>query len=320
VAALARVGLDTDEVLRPFGLTTARLAELEDPVPLSFLHDVWQSAAEVSGEPGLGVRIASSVRPETYELFGSIVSNSATVGDALLRATRLTRLVTSALELTLLVEEDRTTLTLKALYPELLHRESTEFVLAAICVIGRRITGQALVPDEVRFSHPPPSSLRHHAKIFGAAASFGRPESALIFDNAILCAPVLGSDAAVCAALEREAKDVLDRLPQRSALVARVQELISAELRGGNPNIEHIAEKLGTHQRTLTRKLKSLGTSHQQLLDQLRHQLAERYLRQPSLTLSEIAFLLGYSDPSAFNKAFKRWTGSPPRQYRAKID
>ena len=103
-------------------------------------------------------------------------------------------------------------------------------------------------------------------------------------------------------------------------LSRRVQETISEELRGGDPRAEHIADKLGLHPKTLSRRLRAEGTSHQQLLDQLRYRLAERYLRDPNLGIGEIAFLLGYADNSSFNKAFKRWTGSAPQRYRQRAN
>jgi AraC-like DNA-binding protein len=131
--------------------------------------------------------------------------------------------------------------------------------------------------------------------------------------------PVVGGDRKLCAILEKQALELLDDLPRVGELSRRVQEAISAELRGGNPSAENVAEKLGVHPRTLSRRLQAEGTSHQQLLDQLRFELAERYLRERGLSIGEVAYLLGYADTSSFNKAFKRWTGSAPKRYRQQV-
>jgi AraC-like DNA-binding protein len=249
-------------------------------------------------------------------VFGYVLISSATLGDALLRATRFARLVTNSIELSFYVEGERATLTLKALYPDLLHRESAEFIMGAIGNIARRITGQRLAPLEVRFAHDPPPDTSYHERLFEAPVHFNRPHNGYIFDSALLHMPVVGGDTQLCAMLEVEARQLLAKLPRTGDFSRRVQELISAELRGGNPSAENVAEKLGMHPKTLSRRLKTEGTSHQQLLDQLRYRLAERYLREPGLSIGEVAFLLGYSDTSSFNKAFKRWTGSAPQHYR----
>jgi AraC-like DNA-binding protein len=314
------LGVDTDAALEPFSLTSADIVDLDEAVPLSFLHDLWQSAIDTSGECGLGVRLSESVRPEIYELFGYVLTSSATLGDALLRATRFTRLVSSAVELAFSVDGDVATLTLKPLIPELIHRESTEFMIGAIANIARVITGERLVAHEVRFAHPAPADTSHHRRILVAPLRFDHPQTGYVFDAALLHTPVIGGDSKLCAILEKQARQLLEDLPRVSDLSRRVQEAISAELRGGNPSAENVAEKLGVHPRTLSRRLQAEGTSHQQLLDQLRFELAERYLREPGLSIGEVAYLLGYADTSSFNKAFKRWTGSAPKRYRQQVD
>lgn len=318
-AGLTELGVDIDRVLRPFGLSGADMASFDEPVRLSTLYDLWQSAVEVTGESGLGVRLASRARPETYELFGCILSNSATLGDALLRAIRFHRLVSNFNQLALNLDGDRATLTIEALYPEFVHRESTEFTLAAVCTLARRIAGRSPASLEVRFTHSAPRDLTHHEQHFQAPVRFNRPHTALVFDSSILHAPVLGGDAKLCEALDRQAQQMLDQLPRPDSLASHVRELIGAELTGGNPSAENIADKLGMHPKTLGRRLKSEGTSHQRLLDELRYQRAERYLRVPDLSINEVAFMLGYADTSALNKAFKRWTGASPTQYRQHV-
>jgi AraC-like DNA-binding protein len=112
------------------------------------------------------------------------------------------------------------------------------------------------------------------------------------------------------------ANEMLQRLPKMDTLTAHVRELLAAELRGGDPGIEHLAKKLHTTPRTLRRRLEEVGTTHREILDGLRKELALRYLSERSLATSEVAFLLGYSTASPFHKAFKRWAGVSATDYR----
>jgi AraC-like DNA-binding protein len=315
---LRALGIDVERPLEKLGLTpSAILAMSDDELRWSFFFDFWEAVRTTSGQFGLGLRLAEMVRAEYYEMFGYVLSSSATLGDALLRAARFVRLVADHVELSFYVEGERAVLVFKSLTPDFVHPESTEFVVGAIGTIARQLTGLRIEPIEVRFTHPAPPDLTHHRRIFGSVpVHFSRPHNGYVFESSLLNLPIRTSDGQLCSHLERQAENLLAKLPKMGELSRKVQEAISEELRGGNPSAEHVADKLGMHPKTLSRRLKAEGTSHQQLLDRLRYQLAERYLREPNLSIGEIAFLLGYSDTSSFNKAFKRWTGTAPQHYR----
>jgi AraC-like DNA-binding protein len=318
---LRALGVDVAPALARFGLTVDSIDRLaDDELRWSFLYDFWEAVRETSGQSALGLRLGEMARAEYYEVFGYVLSSSATLGDALLRATRFMRLVAPNIELSFYVEGERAVLLYKALDPELFHPESSEFVLGAIGAIARALTGLHLLPLEVRFAHDAPPDMSHYQRLFeGVPVHFNRPHNGYVFESSLLNLPVKSSDSVLCAKLEREAEELLRQMPKVGELSRKVQEAISEELRGGNPSAEHVADKLGMHPKTLSRRLKAEGTSHQQLLDQLRYRLAERYLREPNLSIGEIAFLLGYSDTSSFNKAFKRWTGTAPQHYRQRV-
>jgi AraC-like DNA-binding protein len=224
------------------------------------------------------------------------------------------------MELSFHVEGDRAVLVHKPLYRELAHREDSEYAVGAVGAFARRLTGTELVPLEVRFTHDPPRDARRHEALCGAPVLFRQSYSGCVFPAALLSVPVVGHDSERNAALALQAEQMLQRMPQRANFSRRVQELIGAELRGGNPSVDNIAAKLGMHPKTLSRRLKTEGTSHQELLDQLRYRRAEHYLRQMDLRISEVAWALGYADASSFNKAFKRWTGTVPHAFRQRLE
>ena len=117
--------------------------------------------------------------------------------------------------------------------------------------------------------------------------------------------------------LDRHAEELLAKYPPRDSLIDQVRNVIADEFRGGEPSLERIADHLGLTPRTLQRKLQELGTSYNDVLDQMRRQLAERYLREPQMAICEVAYLLGFSESSSFHRAFKRWTGVTPKEFRS---
>jgi AraC-like DNA-binding protein len=124
------------------------------------------------------------------------------------------------------------------------------------------------------------------------------------------------SDPALKQWLERLATEMLERLPQIDSFTSHVRQLLAAELRGGDPGIEHLARKLHTTSRTLRRRLEDVGATHRQLLDELRKELAFQYLAENSIATTEVAFLLGYSTARPFHRAFRRWASMSASEYR----
>ena len=313
IAGLQYLGIDVDPALTRIGMDRAKLDQIGDEIQLAQTKAFWDAVVETSGEHGIGLRLAKLVRPEAYEVFGCLIAASATLGEAVLRGTRLIGLVTRAVRLSFHHDGDRASLEIEPLFPELVHSEMIEFMVGAPHFIARRITGKrTLSPIEVRFTHRKPADLSHHTRLFGAPIRFGAPSNGLVFDGSLLDLPIMSHDSTLAANLQRQADELIGRGPI-DGFRAEVRAALAAELRGGDPSAERLAAALEMHPKTLTRRLRTEGTTFRGLLDELRLQLAERYLRQPDLSVEEVAFLLGYSERSAFHRAYRRWTGRPPR-------
>ena len=312
VAGLRRIDIDPAPALEQIGFSPEGLDALEEDIPRGLIRAFWDAMVKTTGESGMGLRLAEQVRPERYEVFGNLIAASATLGEATLRATRLIRLATSAIRLSFQHDGDRASVTIEELH-EPMHREGVEFMVGAVGVIAERLAGPSLEPIEVRFMHPAPPDLTHHRRLFrDAPIRFGSSSNAIVFDGALLDLPVRSSDASLSASLQRQAEALMDRTPVRR-FKAEVRAALAIELRGGDPSAKRVAAALSMHSKTLTRRLRSEGTTFRRLLDEVRLDLAQRYLRQAGLSVEEVAYLLGYSDASAFHRAFRRWTGRAPR-------
>ena len=181
---------------------------------------------------------------------------------------------------------------------------------------GRIVTNQDWKPHEVRFAHSSPPRPRDHEQFFKAPVCFGAGENALVLPRPVLELSCAAADPALLGMLDRYATERLRRTPASATFVDRVRAELSEELHDGDPSAEGLARRLKMSVRTLNRKLAAEETSYRQLLDRLRHRLAVRLLNDRRVSVSEVAFLAGFSELSAFNRAFKRWTGLTPSAFR----
>jgi len=317
VRGLEPCGVDASRVLRRCDLDEASLAALPERVPYAVVRRLFLAAAEDSGEQGLGLRLAEHVRLETWEMLGYVIRSSGTLGDALLRAARYLRLLSDAAALSLHVGGERALLLYRNPYLELALPDITEFVVGVIATLGRQLSGHHhLVPLEVRFTHAPPGDMAIHARHFGAPVHFSAPHDGLLFDAALLHYEIGSRDPRLCTLLEQQADRVIRTLPEPRRIAHAVEALIAAGMPDGGASADRVAAQLKLHPKALARRLHTEGTTFRQLLEAVRREAAEGYLTVSDRTVGEVAFLLGYSEQSAFHKAFRRWTGTAPARYR----
>jgi len=169
---------------------------------------------------------------------------------------------------------------------------------------------------EISFAHDRPIDTSEHLRIFGRAVFFGRPENQLAFEHTYLERPIAPADEELLVVLDRYAERLLSRVRQTQTWSGKVAELLTRSLCDGRPSLPEVARLLAVSQRSLQAKLKDESTSYQAILDNVRLQVATDYLEDATVSLTEIAFLLGFADQSAFTHAFRKWSGVSPARYR----
>jgi AraC-like DNA-binding protein len=179
------------------------------------------------------------------------------------------------------------------------------------------MVGSQWAPLEVRFAHEAPEQISEHLRIFRAPVLFGYPANAFVIEREFLERQIPAADQRLYQIMKRYLERVLAEIPQEDGVLASVRRAIAESMREGDPNLTRVAKKMAMSPRTLQRQLKEQGMEFKQLVHDTRRRFALNYLRSRRNTLTEIAFLLGYSEASAFNRAFKRWTGSTPLAYRS---
>ena len=177
-------------------------------------------------------------------------------------------------------------------------------------------TGVGFAPRRVTFTHRAPLDVGEHERVFGCPVRFEEERNRLLIGRAAWEAPTSGAHPGVLRVLSEHADLLLERLPRGPDLVERTRRAIAGRLRGGDPSLEGVARELAMSERSLQRHLREHGYTFNALADEVRETTARLYLQQPDIALAEIAYLLGFADQSAFNRAFKRWTGVTPLAHR----
>ena len=268
----------------------------------------------------LPLRTGASMRCDEYGALGLAMKSALTPRGTFERAERYAQVLTN-------VSSYEVRSTTEGAYV-LLHRDgerrlglrlSNEATIASLTSIGRQVSTRPFHPLAVFFKHPAPSSMTAHEKYFMSPVHFGTPMDALLLSHETLSAPNRLGDPAIAQFFDTHLETELAKLDDDVSLDARVRIQVSQSLSEGVPKISDIARRLGMSGRTLQRKLAAQGYSFQDLVDESRRQLAERLLQQTAYSLSEVAFLTGFSEQSAFTRAFKRWAGQTPRSYRIRL-
>jgi AraC-like DNA-binding protein len=314
---LRALGLDVAAVVSAAGIEPPALADADGRIPHALALALWHEAARRGSDDAFGIHTAESIRPGAFDVLDYATRSSATLGQGLHRLVRYHRVLHDGAVVQLEVDGARGVLTHALPEPSaVLPRQVAEFIVAGWLVVARQATGTDFAPVEVRFTHPAPADTSEHRRVFRAPVHFRSAVNGLVLDRAMLEAPLVKSDAGLCAVLDRHLVELLERIPRATGLTERVRHQVGKELASGVPDAGAVARALHMSRRTFQRHLRNDRTSYRSLVESLRRELATRYLAEPEIAIAEIAFLLGFSETSAFHRAFKRWTGRTPAAFR----
>ncbi len=316
LAGLRAAGVDPAPALEAAGLSADDFTDPDQRVPHERVVVLWQRAVELTGDADFGLSCSALIQPGDLGVVEYAFRKSRTLGEGLSRVVRYFRIGhdVARLEVTQLGDEVQVEHVLPG--GRLLPRAAVDFVLANPVSIVRRATVSAANPRRVYLDYPEPEDTSLIERHFECELVFSSGKRAVVYDADEMDVPLRESDPGLSAVLDQHAQQVLEQLPQISTLSDRVRAFMAAQLSGGNPDAQAVAAHLRMSVRTLHRKLADEGTSHKLLLDELRRELSHSLLRQPNVSISEVAFLVGFSEPSAFHRAYKRWTGKTPAQAR----
>lgn len=321
LAFAARSGMRRDALMQGAGLREADLRDADSHVPFSILVALWQLIAKQShgSDPGFGLRWGASLRIRDWGLLGYAMCYSGTVAAALHRLARYSRILTDGLRVELEKPNPQHHVAVLAAHPGFGAGlpYAVDSRIAALVAACREITGVDILPSEVAFTYPRPKVTREHRSFFRCPLQFDQARSTVVFRERDMRLPVLRGDERLAGYLSEYAELVLRKSAGGTSTKERVRSAIWAVLSEGRPSLERIASLLEVPSRTLQRRLAEEGTALQTEVEQIRKTMAMATLRDRAIPIDEVAFVLGYDEPSTFYRSFKRWTGKTPRQYRS---
>ena len=314
--AVRRAGVNTDVLLARAELRPEAIEDPDSRFPLASWVAAWRLACEMSGDPALGIHAAEDLEPGVFGVIDYVTRCSGTLRESIERTCRYYPLIHDTARPGTEMQGDRLVWSYNLLGGYQYPRAMAEYALACWLAISRQGVQSQLDPLEVHFVHEQTVNLGEYRRFFRAPVRLGMERNAMVLDPRVLDWPMITAASGLSRILDQHARQLLEKLPANKRLSDRVRELIAAELAGGDPGEQSVAQKLQMSARTLRRRLSQEGLSHRGLLDQLRKDLSALYLKEKGLAVSEAAFLLGFANTSAFHKAFKRWTGCTPAEYR----
>lgn len=274
------------------------------------------SALALCAEPALGLLLGQRLNISSHGILGYAVLSSANLGMAIQFALKYYRVLGLTFELEMVELDQRFELRAFESMPlGALNRFIAEGLLASLYSIAQSLIGEPMQGVEVGFAYAPPSYAARYERVFGVPVAFEQAYHRLSMPAAYMSRPMALANPATVHMCEQQCEALLASLDVQDALLTRVRRLLMARP-GDFPDLASAARTLHTSGRSLRRHLSSMGTSYQEVLDEVRKSLALQYLTTTHLPLYEIAYLLGFSDPSNFRRAFKKWTGKLPNDYR----
>ena len=311
-------GLNTDAMLREVGVDLKAAARESQRVPFEAVDRFWEMAVEATGNPTIGLDVVEDLNPAVYKSLGVALLCSSTLRDFFQRFERFFAVI-STLEATAF-EEGRDVATFA-------DRRQVEYskasvgchadAFAAFVVKFIRLMYQPdYAPVKITLAWKPPQEYQHrYPEWFGCPVEFGSEESTIFIDPRDLDVELAGANPDIAMQNDKLALSVLEKM-RKLDLPEQVYSRLIDYLPSGNCSRERVAHSLHMSESAFQKKLKAAGTSYQELLDATRTELAKHHLGDPDMSVDEVAYLLGFSDCSNFTRAFKRWLGMSPREYR----
>ena len=321
VEHIERRGGDIDSIFGNTGVSPAMAGSPTLPIKLACFCRLFEEAARQTGDGNFGLWFGNQFRPHDLGLWGYLAVSSPTLGVALRNIIdtfpfhqqhSLLRLAPRNDGLLMLQYQIRA--------PDIVERrQDADLSLGMFLNIFRECLGRGWTPETVWFEHPRPVDAEQHEAAFGAPACFSQPANALVFRPEVLERPMPRRDPKMTAMMRACLEALGSKADDFEPLADRVRMAVRTRLPDGWPSLEAIGEDLRLSPASIRRELARIGLTYKGLVQAVRRELALSYLRQRHLPLSEIAFLLGYSELSAFSRAVRRWTGRSPKSVRHRL-
>jgi len=314
--ALRDYDVSVVEVFRDAGLVPDTVTSPDTRYPFVKMQAMWKLAVERTGDPCFGLAVAEHFKPQALHGLGFMWLSSDTLFDALQRLVKYQRMISTVADITLEETEDSVRLNVATCHsPANIEYASIDAAVGVFVNMCRLATYETFSPVRLSLNRPCPACADRFEAFFQSPVEYDAESNALYFDPASLREPLPGANPELARANDQVVIDYLGRF-DRENLSMQVRSRLIERLPDGQPTQKDIASSLNLSVRNLQRRLRAEGISFKRLLDETRKDLASQYIQDSHRRIGEITYLLGFSEPSNFTRAFRRWTGVSPNEFR----
>ncbi len=312
-------GLSTEEFERESGILEDELNINDNRFEIKRIKNLDYIVGKYGNDPAFSLHMAEKSNPESLGIVGYIVKNCNTILELSKQFKRFYKLIGENIELNYIIDKNHVFYKFNFVKNVEYQISAMEFILAGSVIFKNKLSGKKIIPILIKCQHNEPDYLEEYERIFKCPVLFNQNETEIIFNKEILNYNVINSSSYLKDILVTKAENLLTHIDVNKKITLEVGKMIKEHLHFGEVSIENIAEKLNMSRHTLYRKLKKEGTTFKAELDSIRKNLSVLYLNENKYSSIETAFLLGYSESSSFNKAFKNWYNTTPSNYNSCI-
>lgn len=302
--------------LSKLGIGLAEYADPDTRLALSDAIDLLNESIRITGDPALGLRAGELIEAGDFDALEYAARSCSNLREAIECLIRYVRLMIDAAEINLIVQGETSIVRYDIVDTVPIPPAAIDFVIAALMNHMRQQTGGKELAHEIHFTHAPTSYLDEYQRVFRTKVVFNAKHNQIIGHPSTLNTPMIRANPRLYAAFELHARRMLHALQQKDTIGDKTRALVLSRLRRSDVDMQSVARALSMSVATLRRHLAEEKLTFKDIVEELRKELARRYLSEPGRSIREVAFLLGYSDNVTFNKAFKRWTGMTPTDFR----
>jgi len=316
-AAIDSYQLDSAQILKDAGLDLEELRKSNSRISAFSLYPVWYSAVEKSQDPYFGIRVAQHYQPNAFSALGMALVSSRNLHDALLRCARYGYVVSDATDPFVEESDDEISIFIKpkAGIEQLANIYSMSAIVCVLFKIMFTMSNGQVTPKAIYFIESIEQGTGPLEEFFGCPVYFNSEYNGAVFDKKSTQIELPFANSKLASSLDQWIDENLSEF-KADLTSTRVQKYLLQNLTYGEINLQKVAQGLAMSSRVLQRRLKEEGTIFSELMDACRHKLAIKLITEKKQPIFEVALALGFSDQSNFTRAFKRWTGTTPHQYR----
>ncbi len=308
-------GMPKEDFERQIGVSPDQIADPDKRIPMGSVLKLFEIAVNLSGDPALALRLRKRTGIQFVHFLVSLVQYSSNLLEAACHISRYARLISDADKLDIFDAGNCVKITLTNIFPEYNNKWIPEHHLSLMVDVSRSLMSNDLNPLSIHFQHSDPGYADVYDEIFNVPVMFQQPENMIVFKKTDLLQPITSHDPNVEAALKNYAEIALKKISRTGSLQEKVCKHIIDYLPDGGVDLKKVSRVMKMDTSTLYRQLRKEGTTFEKLLLDTRQELAKNYLLK-GMTNAQVAYLIGFSEPAAFQRAFKRWLGINPGEYR----